>query len=356
MDNDILFDVKGKDKQIGFITLNRPKTLNALTHDMFIALDKQLREWENNKEIKSIIIVPDSERAFCAGGDVRAVYEAVKLKNKNLSQFFAEEYRLNRLLYHYKKPYIALLDGLTMGGGVGISMYSSHPIGTENLMFAMPETAIGFFPDVGTSYLLSRCPDHIGTYLALTGKRLNATECLALGFIKYFIPSKQLDDLTDKLLNDDIDPSTSSLDTLLKDFAQLPDQPTPILDHRDFIKETFSLPTVEAIQDKLKTMNNDWSNEVLAVLDKMSPTSLKVTLSEIQRAKDLDFDACIQMEYRLVNRFLKSHDFFEGIRALLIDKDKSPNWQPATLSQVSDATLTSYFQTLGNQELDFIDT
>ncbi|HEV2614140.1 MAG TPA: enoyl-CoA hydratase/isomerase family protein [Gammaproteobacteria bacterium] len=296
MQDEILFNTKNG---MGIITLNRPSALNALNAEMLTALHQQLLLWEKDNAILSVLIESSSPRVFCAGGDIKAVYYAHQKKQKNISHYFKVEYDLNHYIHNYKKPYIALLNGLTMGGGAGVSLHGRFRIATEHFVFAMPETGIGFFPDVGTSYILSRLPKEIGVYLGLTGTRINATEAHYVGLI-------------------DIDCTNGTQENHLKDSQQL-------------IEKNFKFDTISAIFDSLSQDQHPWAQHTLAVLKQKSPTSLSKTLEMLRNAKNVSFEACIKAEYELACYFVESHDFYEGIRAAIIDKDKKPIWKPDTL-------------------------
>lgn len=304
MQDEIVFNTNDG---IGTITLNRPSALNALNAEMLDALHQQLLLWEKNDAILSVLIQSSTPRVFCAGGDIKAVYLAHQKKLKNISLYFKREYDINQYIHHYSKPYVALLDGLTMGGGAGVSLHGRFRIATENFSFAMPETGIGFFPDVGTSYLLSRLPHEIGIYLALTGTRINATEAEYATLI-------------------DLDTTHGTQANHLKDNQAL-------------IEEHFKYNAVEAIFESLAQDTNSWTDHTLSVLKQKSPTSLKLTLKMLRQAKHLSFDDCIKQEYKLASYFVESDDFYEGIRAAIIDKDKKPHWEPNSLDKVDHNIL-----------------
>lgn len=351
----ILFDrLSGKQGEIGLITLNRPEALNALSHEMICSLDHQLSLWQQDPLIITVVIRSSSKKAFCAGGDIRQLHQRSYQQNGAINDFFWDEYRLNRRIFHYPKPYIALLDGITMGGGVGISLHGSHPVASENLIFSMPETSIGFFPDVGASYLLSRCPGKLGIYLALIGTRLHLIDSYYCGIIKYHVTSDRHEALLSTLLNTSFsEPPNRIVDGIINSFKQDPPQNSTLKDHREIIDRCFSQNTLEKIQSALLNTPHAWALKVANLLTEISPTSLKITLRLIQQARKLNFDDCLRMEYRLVNRVIMKHDFYEGIRALLIDKNNQPNWQPKTLIDIPESQVDTYFAPLPNQELQF---
>lgn len=339
---------------IGLITLNRPEALNALSHAMIIALYKQLTAWREDEAVKAILIQGAGEKAFCAGGDIRKIYEAKHEADYPMKEFFWDEYRLNHCIYHYPKPYIALLDGITMGGGVGVSLHGSHRIATERFMFAMPETGIGFFPDIGGSYLLSRCPGQTGTYLGLTGARVKAADAFYLGLVNHCIPSNQKPELLDALFSAKLgDAHHTSISAIIEKHA-VAIEPAPLAEQRHLIDECFSFNSPEEIISVLQNKSPDWCAQTVKTLLSKSPTSLKVTLQQLRQGVQMDFDQCMQMEYRLALRFLANHDFYEGVRAIIIDKDQKPQWQPATLAEVKQNEVDSYFAPLTETpELDF---
>ncbi len=347
---EIIFDtIIHNHKHFGLITLNRPKTLNATNLKMIIALHNQLKEWQMNSSINAVIINSSSEKSFCAGGDIREIYEQKQKNNQALIDFFWHEYRLNYYIAHYPKPYIALLNGITMGGGVGISFHGKYRIATESLLFAMPETSIGFFPDIGSCYLLSRCPGQIGIYLGLTGARLNAADTHYLGLSNYYMKSADLNNLITTLA----DNNSNSIHDILLSITTSP--PSAKLSHPiKLINECFCFNTVEEIITALTKHSNPWCRETAKSLLTKSPTSLKITLEQLKRAAKLSLADCLIMDYRIANHLLNKYDFYEGVRALIIDKDNQPNWQPAKLTAIAATDINAYFEPLAEQdELSF---
>jgi len=340
MSEDILFSQNG---QLGIISLNRAKALNALTLDMILALQRQLTAWQEDDSVRAIVLQSNSGNAFCAGGDIRSLYEAGRLNGSGQMQFFWHEYRLNHFIHHYPKPYISLIDGMVMGGGVGISLHGSHAIATENFVFSMPETGIGFFPDIGASYLLTRCPGFSGLYLGLTGNRVGATDALNAGLVKQIISAERLSALLASL--QDVDMSQDAFKAVdaclhehrLKDDLRQPSQFKPAIDH------CFVQPSIEGIFSALEQEGSVWATSIENSLSQKSPLSLKVTFAQLQQAKGLSLADCLQMDYNLVSHFIKGSDFYEGVRALIIDKDKQPKWNPASLDQVSEEMVAKYF-------------
>lgn len=345
--SDILFEkIAGQAGDLGLITLNRPQALNALSHEMIIKMYQQLIHWRGDTEVKAIVIQGSGEKAFCAGGDIRKVYDAKNDESLAMKQFFWDEYRLNSLIHHYSKPYIALLNGITMGGGGGVSLHGSHRVATEKFLFAMPETGIGFFPDIGGSYFLPRCKGQMGIYLGLTGARIKAAEALYLNLVNHFVGAEKLSELISVLAASDLgkDPCQKVTEILTEFSTQSPD--SSLAELQNEVDDCFDKNSIEAILERLeKSDNADCQGMVKTILSK-SPTSLKVTLEQLHRGKNLDFNACMQMEYRLMIRFLQGHDFYEGVRAVIVDKDQKPQWNPSTLNGVTSQAVAHYFAPL----------
>jgi enoyl-CoA hydratase len=334
-------ELTGLGGNLGIITLTRQQALNALNHNMFLALYQQLTEWEKAPQIKAVVINAAEGRAFCAGGDIRHAYELKKANDPTLEIFFRDEYQMNKRIHHFSKPYIALLDGITMGGGVGISIHGSHRVGTEKLLFSMPETGIGFYPDVGTTYSLSRFPHKMGFYLGLSGVRIEPADCAAIGIVQHLVKHDDLEKLTNKLKNTTL-VDNQSVTEIIKQFA-VNVEPSKLMAHKDKIEKYFSQKTVEEIVQGLENDSDEWCQQTAKIIRAKSPTSLKVTLAALQKAEHMNFDACMQMEYRLTCRFLQGHDFFEGIRAAIIDKDQAPKWKPEKLEEVNVSQVEKYF-------------
>ena len=351
LDVEILFEEKAA---IGLITLNRPKALNALTLGMIRAMDQKMREWATKDGIKAVVVRGGGEKAFCAGGDVRAVWNAGKSGDKLTKEFFYEEYVLNHLIFNYPKPYVALLDGITMGGGVGIAVLGSHRVVSEKTLFAMPETAIGLFPDVGGSWFLNLCPGEVGAYLALTGARLKAADTIATNIATNFVPSDKIDALEAALGVADYEhgDAVAIVDMVLAPFEG--DAGDTILE-KDYalIDTCFGHNNVEEIFTSLEADNSDFAAGALADLQKKSPTSLKISLKQLRDGKNMSFDNCMIMEYRMSQACMAGVDFYEGIRAVLVDKDQSPKWSPANLADVSDELVNKHFESLGAGDLSF---
>lgn len=336
---DVLFEMRG---HAGLITLNRPRSLNALTLAMVREITAALKRWMLDDAVRHVIIRAAGDRAFCAGGDIRALYDWGRARDPNYFAFYREEYLLNTLIKRYPKPYIALIDGIAMGGGVGLSVHGSHRVATERLVFAMPETGIGLFPDVGGSYFLPRLPGETGMYLGLTGHRIGAADALYLGVATHHVPSARLADLADALCR------ASEVADWLAEFAADPG-PASLPAWRAAIDRHFGQPDVESILASLDVDSSEWAKSTAAELRRKSPMSLKMTFRELREGLKLDFEDCMRLEFRMVSRTIDSHDFFEGVRAAVIDKDQAPRWQPATLDGVSEPAVSRYFAPLAEE-------
>jgi enoyl-CoA hydratase len=345
---------------IATLTINRPRALNALTLDNYRWFAPALAGWAEDPAVRAVVVRGTGGRAFCAGGDVRAVYEAGRgiAGDRSLTaMFFREEYRLIRDIHRFPKPYIAIVDGITMGGGAGISINGAYRIATERTLVAMPETAIGLFPDVGATRFLNRCPGRIGRYLGLTGTRLAAADALYCGFATHFVGQDRIEALLSALVGiawrkgREFDQA----EALFAEFVADPG-PAPLAALRPAIDRCFSAKAIEEILEALAAESGEWAEwaaSTHAGLLKKSPTSLKVTLRQLIEGRDFDLEQALVLEYRLTQHFMRAADFYEGVRAVLIDKDQEPRWQPATLAEVADALVESYFAPLGDGELRF---
>lgn len=330
---------------VGRITLNRPRALHALNHGMCTAMTEALLAWLDDGAVTSVMIDHAGERGFCAGGDIRMIADSGKGDAAEAKAFFHAEYRLNHLLFVYPKPVVAVMDGIVMGGGVGISDPADVRIVTERTTFAMPETGIGLFPDVGGGWFLPRLPGRTGVFLALTGARLKAAECLSLGVATHYVESARLDELKAALLADPADPAAVAVR-----FASDPG-PARIDANRALIDRLFAFDTVEEIFTALEAEGSEWALKELATLKSKSPQSMKVSLRQLRTGAGLgSFAENMAMEYRLGGRIVRTHDFQEGVRAVIVDKDNAPAWSPADLSGVTDAMLDGFFAPLPADE------
>ncbi len=342
---EVLFAVQ---RGVGCVTLNRPRVLNTLTYGMVQALDRQLRLWADDPEVREVLIEGAGARAFCAGGDIRTLHGEGRTSDdgKDLpARFFRDEFRLNRLIRRYPKPYAALLDGITMGGGVGVSVHGAVRIATPRTDFAMPETGIGYFPDVGGGYFLAHCRGETGHYLALTGARIRAADACHIGAVTHY-----LDDDGTAAFRARI--GEAPISVLLDELAVDPG-PAPLAELEEVIDRCFAGEDIESVAAALAGDGSAWAAETLAVLRSKSPTSVKVTFRLLREARQRDFEADMKMEYRLAQRFMATDDFFEGVRALLIDKDGAPAWNPPRFEAVSDGVVDAFFSPLSWGELDF---
>lgn len=335
---EILFDTRGR---VGLVTLNKPRALNALSMVMVEALHPQLIAWADDDAIDAVVIRGAGEKAFCAGGDIRDMYE--QRGSDFGARYYAAEYLLNVAIHTYPKPYIALMDGVTMGGGAGVSIHGSHRVVTERTLFAMPETGIGLFPDIGASWFLSCCPGQIGMYLGLTGHRMKAADCLYAGIGDYYVDSASQDALLAAFAE------AESLDErkvveILRAHAGDPGA-APLAEHREAIDRCFAGNSVADILSSLQAEGTDWAADQLAALAHKSPTALKLTFRQLRLGPNIQSIADIMaMEYRMAVRSYTGVDLFEGIRAVVIDKDGAPQWTPDRLDAVGEADLDEYFE------------
>jgi enoyl-CoA hydratase len=336
MDSHIKSEKRGA---LGLLTLDRPQALNALTHGMIKAIAAQLRAWAGDYAIKAVAIRGEG-RGFCAGGDIRAVQQAAIAGSEAGADLLRDEYHMNALIGAYPKPYIALIHGICMGGGAGLSVHGRYRLADASLDFAMPETAIGFIPDVGASYFLSRLPDEMGMYLGLTGGRIGLGDALAAGLMTHAVNRDTFDEVIARLA-EGVTPE--------KAIASFAGKAAPGPLQRRHIATIFAGHSVEAILERLDRDGSDFARETASVIRTRSPTSLKLVFRQLREARAFDLKQCLAMEFRLAVRVLKAHDFREGVRAALIDKDRSPKWQPASLAAVGD--LDGFFMSMGAQEL-----
>lgn len=338
-DPEILFEVRG---HAGVITLNRPQALNALTLAMVEEMSATLQRWAGEERVRHVVIRASGGRAFCAGGDIRAIYDWGRAGDPEALRFFQGEYLLNALIKRYPKPYVALIDGIVMGGGVGVSVHGSHRVASERLVFAMPETGIGFFPDVGGTWFLPRLPGELGTYFGLTGERCRTADALYAGIATHHVPSARLGEVCEALTE------ATDVDECIERFTADPG-PATIGDRKAVIDGHFGGDIVEAIVARLEEDPSEWAQATAATLRGKSPTSLKVALRQLREGRSRDFGDCMRIEYRMVHRMLEGHDFYEGIRAVVIDKDSKPRWRPSRLEEVGEAEVAAYFAPIAEE-------
>eukprot|EP00051_Salpingoeca_urceolata_P014105 m.178554 g.178554 ORF g.178554 m.178554 type:complete len:381 (+) comp17982_c1_seq2:409-1551(+) len=340
--DEVLFEEHGNTRTI---VLNRPKALNALSLPMIRTIHPQLKAWDEDEEIGVVIIKGAGEKAFCAGGDVVSLVHSRDTDGELCKSFFREEYQLDYCINTLRTPYVALLDGITMGGGVGLSVNGMFRVATERSLFAMPETAIGLFPDVGGSYFLPRLPGSLGMYLALTGARLKGEDLVHAGIATQFVPSDNLDDLETKL-HGVSGRDVAGVEAILHAARAASGAPPSYAEQLDDINHCFSAPTLDGVFQRLKELDSEWGSKLVAKLEKMAPSSMKITFSILQKGASMSLADCLVMEYRVTQGIMARHDFFEGVRAVLIDKDHSPTWEK-TLSEITDEEIEQdYFQPL----------
>jgi len=349
MVEDVLF---ARNNGVLIITLNRPKALNALSLNMIRLIDPVLKEAATDPAISCVVMEGAGEKAFCAGGDVRAVVLASRDPSSRLGKdFFREEYILNHRIHTYPKPFISLIRGISMGGGVGLSVHGSHRVIDAGLTFAMPETGIGLFPDVGGTWFLNRCPGETGMYLGLTGARLKMADALYVGYGTHAIQTGAFDAVRDALVAAS-PKDKAGVDAVLAGFAA--DVPAaPLAEQQAMIDRCFGGASVEEIVAALQADGSDLAQALLKELGHKSPLALKVTFAQLRGGKDLTIEQVLTREYRMSQHALANGEFAEGIRALLIDKDQQPKWRPATIEAVTAAAVENYFAALGDEDLRF---
>lgn len=341
---EILFEEIGR---AGLITLSRPRALNALTLTMIREMYSRLLTWAGDGRIDRVVIRGAGEKAFCAGGDIRQLRQWGLAGDANAIAFYREEYRLNALIKHYPKPYIALVDGIVMGGGVGVSVHGKYVLCGERTLFAMPETGIGLFPDVGATYFLPRLPGSLGTYLALTGARLNQADLKWCGICTHAVGAETFDPIIDDLAG------TADVDEVCARHSR-PSQESPLAELMPAIDRCFCADTLAEILARLNDEAGDhaaWAAEIVGNLQTKSPISLHITLRQMREGATQDFDSCMRIEFRIVNRVLNKPEFYEGVRAVIIDKDNRPQWSHQSLDAVSESDVDPYFAKLGAAEL-----
>jgi enoyl-CoA hydratase len=345
---DIMFDRRGA---AGLVTLNRPQALNAVTLAMVRALAVQLADWARDPAVTRVIVAGAGGRAFSAGGDIRALYDLGRAgRQDDALTFWREEYRLNAVVKRFPKPYVALINGIDMGGGVGVSIHGSHRVAGEKFLFAMPEVGIGFFPDVGATWFLPRMPGETGTFCALTGERLKVGDGVATGIATHHVPAVRFVELTEALCG------TVPVDAVLAAFAEPPGE-APVVARRAAIDRLFAADQVEDILARLDAdavsggADAAWAAATAAAIREKSPLSLKIALAQMRRGRAWSFDDCMRAEFRIVSRIVYGRDFYEGIRAVIIDKDNAPVWQPSRLADVMSTDVEAHFAPLGD-ELD----
>jgi enoyl-CoA hydratase len=337
--DDVLIRREGR---AGRITMNRPKALNALTLGMVHTIRRALVAWRSEPGVELVILDGTGERALCAGGDVRSLYDSRAEGSGFARSFWSNEYRLNSLISRYPKPYVALQDGIVMGGGIGLSGHASHRIVTERSRLGMPETGIGLIPDVGGTWLLAHAPGEAGVYLGLTGETMTAADAIYARFTDCFVASAKVGDLAAQLC----DPKGGEIGTVIDNYAASPG-PSVLAERSALINRAFAGTTVEEILKALGDMGSEWADKVKAALGEKSPKSMKLTLAAIRKAKTLrTLEEALAIEYRLTVRLFEDGEFPEGVRALIVDKDRKPKWSPPQLEQVAPALVERYLSPL----------
>jgi enoyl-CoA hydratase len=355
---EVLFERRGT---AGIVTLNRPAALNAVTLGMVRLLHAQLAAWRDDPAVTRVLVTAAGGRAFSAGGDLRGLYEAARAgRQQDSLAFWREEYRLNAAIKHYPKPYVALIDGIVMGGGAGVSLHGSHRVAGDKFLFAMPEVGIGFFPDVGATWFLPRFPGELGAYCALTGERLKPADGIAAGVATHYVASVRFGDLVEALTG------AAPVDALLGAFAEPAGQGQgqgqgrgpekgEVAARSAAIARLFAADRVEDILARLDTQaasastDAPWAGAVAATIRSKAPRSLKLALAQVRRGRDWSFDDCMRAEWRIVSRVVYGEDFYEGIRAVIIDKDSRPRWHPASLAEVTPAEVDRHFAAVAQE-------
>jgi enoyl-CoA hydratase len=339
---DVLVNVENG---VGLITLNRPKAINSLTHPMVTAMSKVLTDWEHDDSVHAVVVEGAGERGLCAGGDIVVIYHSARADGSEARQFWYDEYLLNAQIGRFSKPYVALMDGIVMGGGVGVSAHGSVRVVTDTTKMAMPEVGIGLIPDVGGTLILSRAPGLLGLHAALTGANFDGADAIALGFADHFVPHDKLPAFKDAIIADGIDAALAA-------YTQEP-PPSQLLAQQDWIAECYAGDTAEDIIAALRGHDAGPAGAAADLIAGRSPISVSVALQAIRRAAKLDtLEDVLRQEYRTSCGSLRSHDLVEGIRAQVIDKDRNPKWSPATLAAVTTADVEAYFAP-ADRELEF---
>ncbi|MEU8625098.1 enoyl-CoA hydratase/isomerase family protein [Streptomyces sp. NPDC048669] len=341
----VLLHTEGR---IRHITLNRPRALNALNHTMVLRMAEALEAAEQDESVAAVLLTGAGERGLCAGGDIRAIRDDALAGGGTARDFWRDEYRLNARIARFPKPYVAIMDGIVMGGGVGVSAHGSVRIVTERSRIAMPETGIGFVPDVGGTYLLGRAPGELGTHLALTGEAVGAADALLCGLADHFVPSRELPGLIAAL---DVCATPADIVATAQRYAAAAPG-GELAAQRDWIDSCYEAGTVEEIVERLADRGAPAAKEASVTILAKSPTSLKVTLEAVRRARRLDsLEAVLDQEFRVSSTAFTRPDIVEGVRAQIVDKDRNPRWNPAGLAEVTEADVARFFAPLGDGEL-----
>jgi enoyl-CoA hydratase len=347
MTDEIQYRVIGN---LGHITLNRPKALNALTYAMCEKITELLLEWEDNSEIGAVLIDGAGDRAFCAGGDVILLHDSGKAGDSRAEEFWRIEYALNELIHCYSKPYISLIDGFVMGGGVGLSVHGRYRVAGDATVFAMPETGIGYFPDVGGTFFLPRLGMSVGQWLGLTGARLNVGQTCDIGIANLYVPTDKHSDLIEALGMADLDGTDSRVNKVLEAFSQVP----PAHDAIPKAIKAFNCGSVPEILLSLDRDNSEWAAKQAKNIRRKSPIAMCVTFEALKRGINMTFRQVMTQELDISLNFLRTQDFYEGIRSQLIDKDRNPKWSHSSVDEVSPAQVEQLFRKTANPPQEFI--
>ncbi|HWJ11451.1 MAG TPA: enoyl-CoA hydratase/isomerase family protein [Nocardioides sp.] len=333
-----------RDGHAAHIVLNRPRAINALTHEMVGIISVALEEWRYDDTVRTVVLTGAGERGLCAGGDIVAMWRDAKAGGSESAAFWADEYRLNATIASYPKPYVAVMDGIVLGGGIGLSAHAPQRVVTERSSIGMPETGIGFLPDVGGTFLLSHAPGETGTHLGLTAGSIGAGDAIAIGFADHFVPTDRIPGLLAELAHRDADEAIAA--------AEQPAPASPLAEARPWLDDAYAGDDVLVILDRLRAIGTEEATKAAATIEAKSPTSVRVTLRALREAARFDtLPPALDLEYRLALRFHTSHDFVEGVRAQVVDKDRNPQWQPAHVRDIADAAVAAYFAPLGEREL-----
>lgn len=333
-----------REGQAAYVVLNRPRAINALTHEMVGLIRTALEDWATDDDVRTVVLTGAGERGLCAGGDIVAMWRDAKAGGSDNAAFWADEYRLNALIADYPKPYVAIMDGIVLGGGIGLSAHAGQRVVTERSKIGMPETGIGFLPDVGGTYLLSHAPGETGTHLGLTAGSIGAGDAIATGFADHFVPTERIPALLADLAVRDADEALAA--------AEEPAPTSPLVEARSWLDAAYAGDDPVAIVDRLRALGHEDAARAADAIEAKSPTSVRVTLRALREAARMDTLApALDLEYRLALRFHTSHDFVEGVRAQVVDKDRDPQWSPARLADVTDTAVAAYFAPLGEREL-----
>lgn len=345
---EIVFSVDGP---VGRIHLNKPKSLNSLTQNMCAGMYEHLVRWAADDDIHAVVVTGEGDRAFCAGGDVIQVSTGGKKDPVAAREFFRVEYEMDLAIADFPKPYISLIDGIVMGGGLGISVNGRYRVMSEHIMAAMPETGIGLLPDVGATAFLNKCPGRIGLYLGLTGARLDAADALHAGFATHFVPRDRQQNLLESLVSAEyLGDNFEIVEGIIALFSGDPGDSKLRARQKD-IDRLFASDDVEEIVSAVEADGSELAAETLKAFGHMSPTSLKITAKQLADNPGISVKDALILEYRMVSQVLLRHEFYEGIRAALVDRDRSPKWKPATLADVTTDYVDAHFESLGDGEL-----